>query len=89
MFLLVDYAKVLCSTANELQENSDAISKEDYSGNINCFVVDSSRLQLRLNLTFVAFCLLSVIQYNYYVDHSELLTRFRTNFTSSVWNFCR
>ena len=44
------------------------------------------------NLTFVAFCLLSVVhmqevkQYNYYVDQSELLTRFRT---SSAWNFCR
>ena len=30
MFLLVDYAKVLCSTANELQKNSDAFSKEEY-----------------------------------------------------------
>ena len=27
-------------------------------------------------------------QYNYYVDQSDLLTRFRTDFTSSVWNFC-
>ena len=30
MFLLVDYAKVLCSAANELQKNSDAFSKEEY-----------------------------------------------------------
>ena len=39
----------------------------------------------------MAFCLLSVIrkQYNYSVDQSELLTRFRTDFTSSVRNFCR
>ena len=28
-------------------------------------------------------------QYNYHVDQSDLLTRFRTDFTSSVWNFCR
>ena len=27
-------------------------------------------------------------QYNYYVDQSDLLTRFQTDFTSSVWNFC-
>ena len=39
----------------------------------------------------MAFCLLSVIrkQYNYSVDQSKLLTRFRTDFTSSVRNFCR
>ena len=29
MFLLVDYGKVFCSTANELPQNSDAFSKED------------------------------------------------------------
>ena len=28
VFLLVDYGKVLCSTANELQQNTDAFSKE-------------------------------------------------------------
>ena len=43
----------------------------------------------------MAFCLLSVIrkqylkQCNYSVDQSALLTGFRTDFTSSVWNFCR
>ena len=35
-------------------------------------------------------CLLSVIrkqwQYNYYIDQSEFLTRFWTDFRSSVWN---
>ena len=62
MFLLVDLGKVLCSTVNELQQNSDAFSKEEYnySRNIDCFVVDSSRLQPHLHLTFEAFCLLSV-----------------------------
>ena len=45
--------------------------------------------------TFDLCGLLSVIrkqqlkQCNYSVDQSGLLTRFRTYFTSSVWNFCR
>ena len=49
----------------------------------------------RLHLTFVAFCLMFFIrkqwlkQCNYSVDQSALLTGFRTDFTSSVWNFCR
>ena len=66
------------------------LEKTQYSTNIDCFVRDSSRLRLN----FVAFCLLSVIrkqqlkQCNYSVDQSALLTGFRTDFTSSVWNFC-
>ena len=63
-----------------------------YSTNIDCFVRDCSRLHV--HLTFVAFCLLSVIrkqklkQCNYSVNQSALLTGFRTDFTSSGWNFC-
>ena len=30
MFLLVDYGKVLCSLANELQQNSNASAREEY-----------------------------------------------------------
>ena len=30
MFPLVDYGKVLCFTANEFQQNSDAFPKEEY-----------------------------------------------------------
>ena len=62
-----------------------------YFSNTDCFVRDSSCL----HLTFVAFCLLSVIrkqylkQCNYSVDQSALLTGFRTDFTTSVWNICR
>ena len=57
MFLLVDYGLVLWSFANELQQNSDAFSKEEYIvGILSVFEVDSSRL----NLTFVAFCVLFV-----------------------------
>ena len=61
-----------------------------YSTNIDCFVMDS----LHSHLTFVAFCLWYVIlkqqlrQYNYFVVQSALLTEFRTDFMSSVWNFC-
>ena len=29
-FLQVDFGKVLCSSANELQQNSNASSREDY-----------------------------------------------------------
>ena len=59
MLALVYYGKVLWSFVNELQQNSDTFSKEEYIlGNIlTAFVVDS----LRLHLTFEAFCLLSVI----------------------------
>ena len=76
MFLLV-----------ELEQNADAFSEQLTV----FFVVDSSHL----HLTFLAPCLLyvsrnqQVEQYNYYDYQSEFLTRFRTDFTSSVWNFCR
>ena len=69
------------------------LKKNMFQEKVVCFVVDSSRSPHRLHLTFVAFCILSVIRkqyvkkYNYYVDQSELLARFRTDFTSSVWNF--
>ena len=50
--------KVLCSSANELQQNSNA-SREDYIPQILAvFIRDSWS---RLHLTFAAFCLLSVI----------------------------
>ena len=53
MCLLVGFGKVLCSSANELQQNSNTSSREDYMPQIlTVFVRDSSRL----HLTFVAFC---------------------------------
>ena len=59
IFLLLDYGKVLRSFVNEIQQNSDAFSTEEYIlGILTVFVVVSSRL----HLTFVAFCLLSVIR---------------------------
>ena len=93
--LLVDFGKVLCSSANELQQNSNASSREDYIPQILAVLFEILRVYIPgLHLTFVAFCLLSFIrkqklkQCNYSVDQSALLTRFRTDFTSSVWNFC-
>ena len=62
-FLLVNFNKVLCSSANDLQKNSNASKfwRRLYSSNIDCFVRDSSHLYL----TFAAFCLLSVIRKQY------------------------
>ena len=59
MSLLVDYSRVLCSSTNELQHNSNVSSREEYivQNNMDCFVVDL----LRLHLTFVTICLLSVV----------------------------
>ena len=38
-FLLVDFGKVLCASANELQQKSNASSREDYIPQIiDCFV---------------------------------------------------
>ena len=56
-FLLVDFGKVLCSSANELQQNSNASSREDYIPQI-LTIRDSSCL----HLSFAAFSLLSVIR---------------------------
>ena len=50
---------------------------------------------LKIHRVYFAFCLLSVIrkqwlgQCNYPDVQSALMTGFRTDFTSSVWNFCR
>ena len=58
-----------------------------YSKNIDCFVRDS----LRLDLTFCVLFVISKQQLkrcNYSADQAALLTGFRTEFTSSVWNFC-
>ena len=56
-FLLVDFGKVLCSFANELQQNSKASSRQDYIPQILTVLLEIHCL----HLTFVAFCLLSVI----------------------------
>ena len=83
--LLVDFGKVWCSSANELQQNSNASSREDYIPQILTVLLEILRVYLWPLWPFV-FCLSFV---NYSVDQSALLTRFRTDFMSSVWNFCR
>ena len=61
IFLLVDYGKVLCFSANELYQNSNVSSKEKYIPRI--LTVFNRSLK----------------QYIYYVNQSELLTRFRAD----------
>ena len=64
MFLLVDFGKVLCSSANELQQSSNAFSRGKYSPQILTvlLLLDS----LRLHLTFVA---------SSFVCHSETMAK--------------
>ena len=38
---------------------------------------------------FFFWCNSGIIMQNYLLDQSALLTGFWTDFTSSVWNFCR
>ena len=45
-FLLVDFGKVLCSSANELQQNSNASSKEDYIPQILTVLLEIHRIYI-------------------------------------------
>ena len=54
-FLLVYFGKVLCSSDNELQQNSNASYREYYIPRILTVLLEI------LRVTFEAFCLLSVI----------------------------
>ena len=45
-FLLVDFGKVLCSSANELQQNSNACSREDYIPQILTVLLKTHRLYI-------------------------------------------
>ena len=44
--LLVDFGKVLCSSANELQQNSNASSREDYIPQILTILLGILRLYI-------------------------------------------
>ena len=47
MFLPVDFSKILCSSENELLQDSNAFFKEQYIPRIfDSFVIGSSRLQM-------------------------------------------
>ena len=54
--LLVDFGKVLCSSANELQQNSNASSREDYIPQILTVLLEILRVYIRPLWPFV-FCL--------------------------------
>ena len=45
-FLLVDFGKVLCSSANELQQNSNASSREDYIPQILTVLLEIHRVYI-------------------------------------------
>ena len=45
-FLLVDFGKVLCSSANELQQNSNASSIEDYTPEILTVLLQIHRVYI-------------------------------------------
>ena len=66
----------------ELQQNSNASSREDYIPKILTVMLEIHRVYFWPLWSFN--CLLSVIQCNYSVDQSALMTGFRTDFTSSV-----
>ena len=46
MCLLVNFGKVLCSSANELQQNSDASSREDYIPQILTVLLEILRVYI-------------------------------------------
>ena len=45
-FLLVDFGKVSCSSANELQQNSNACSREDYIPQILTVLLEIHRVYI-------------------------------------------
>ena len=55
-FLLVDFGKVLCSSANELQQNSNACCREDYIPQILIVLLEIHRVYIWPLWPFV-FCL--------------------------------
>ena len=75
------FGKVLCSSANEFQQNSNSI----YSTNMDCFVIDS----LCLHLTCLSFVTNSWnhLKYNYSIVQSALMTRQILHYHYGI--FCR
>ena len=45
-FLLIDFGKVLCSSVNELQQNSNASSREDYIPQILTVLLEIHRIYI-------------------------------------------
>ena len=55
-FLLIDFGKVVCSSANELQQNSNACCREDYFPQILIVLLDIHRVYIWPLWPFV-FCM--------------------------------
>ena len=89
-FLLVDFGKVLCSFANELQQYPNAwnSSGEVYKFWLFCYRFIALVFDLCSILTYVC-CLKQWIEQRYSDVQSMLMTRFWTDVMSSVWNICR
>ena len=79
-------SKKVCLSANEIQQNSNASSREEYWLYWYRFI--SFTFDLCGLLSFVCHSQNNSWNNNYQVDQSELLTRFRTDSTLPVWNFC-
>ena len=75
------FGKVLCSSANEFQQNSNSI----YSTNMDWFVIDSSCLHLTC-LSFVTNSW-NHLKYNYSIVQSALMTRQILHYHYGI--FCR
>ena len=45
-FLLIDFGKVLCSSVNKLQQNSNACSREDYIPQILTVLLEIRRIYI-------------------------------------------
>ena len=90
-FLLVDFGQLLCSFANEFQQNSNASFREEYIPQALTVLLQIHRVYFVL--PFVCHSKIMARTYNYSDGSSEvqsaLMTRFRSDFASSVWNFCR
>ena len=86
MFLPVDYGKILCSSANELHQNSNASAKEEFDifheHWLLCSRFIAFTFELCDRLSFACLYWKKLKPYNYEVDQSEFLTRFRTDCTS-------
>ena len=56
-FLQVDFGKVLCSSSNEPQQNSNASSREDYIPQILAVLLEIHCVYIILTFVSIIFCL--------------------------------
>ena len=88
--LLVDFGKVSCPSVNAFQQNSNASSGEEYTPQILTVLLWIHHVCIWPLWPFV-FCL-SFLNNSYVSTPSSnkgFWPDIQTDFTSSVWNFCR